>query len=267
LVSAVPTLDGISLTPGVILTAPPSSLSVTFNKTVNFAELVRSGLPQLDAVYVLGSQGRKLFPSLVTYAESGSRATFLFPEALPNDVYQLHLSGPSGLADLAGNPLAGNDPSGDYVSRFAVNGPPRGSVGNPRLWFDQEPNDDRAHPQDLGVLFPAELPDGILVQRVSPSADAADTADYYRFRLVEPALLSLRWTGSGVASEIQLTLEDVSGRPIPLASSRSRNPLPGLARLPPGTYTLDVRGWSPAEAATVTYQLTLVGQEPEQAPL
>src|SRR5262249_62359678 len=101
-------------------------------------------------------------------------------------------------------------------------------------------------------------------RRCSPSADDGVTADYYRLRLVEPALLSLRWTGSGVASEIQLTLEDVSGRPIPLASSRSRNSLTGLVRLPPGTYTLDVRGWSPAEAATVTYQLTLVGQEPEQ---
>ena len=41
-------------------------------------------------------------------------------DALANGKYVLHFSGVGGLTDLAGNPLAGNDPSGDYVVPFTV---------------------------------------------------------------------------------------------------------------------------------------------------
>ena len=102
-------------------------------------------------------------------------------DALPTGDYTLHLSGPLGLADLAGNPLVGNDPSGDYAVSFSVQGPPRGTPGNPTAWLTQEPNDTPQQPQVLGTLLPMELVNGVTVTRdyqQNPSPGVADTGDY-----------------------------------------------------------------------------------------
>src|SRR5262249_28445638 len=110
-VSSVPTLDGVPLRPGTVLTAPPTSLLLTFDKAVDLLQTVRqTGQSKVDAIYVQGSQGSTFFPHLMDYSEDGRRAEFMMLDALPNDVYQLHLSGPHGLTDGAGNPLVGNDP-------------------------------------------------------------------------------------------------------------------------------------------------------------
>ena len=63
----------------------------------------------------------------------------------------------TALSDMYGSPIAGNDPSGDYVVPFTVNAAPRGDGGNPLQWTDQEPNDSLGQAQDIGVLFPNEL--------------------------------------------------------------------------------------------------------------
>src|SRR5262249_13342548 len=93
------------------------------------------------------------------------QATFLMLDALPPGVNLLHLSGAAGLTDLAGNPLVGNEASGDYVVAFDVQGPPRGSSGDPLLWTEQGPNESFDSPQDLGVLFPRELEAGVTITR------------------------------------------------------------------------------------------------------
>src|SRR5260370_40559906 len=81
-VSGVPLLDGSPLNQGTSLTAPPTNLSVAFDKTVNLRELFRqTGLPVLDAIFIQGSQGNKFFPHLVNYTEDGKRAEFLMHDA------------------------------------------------------------------------------------------------------------------------------------------------------------------------------------------
>jgi hypothetical protein len=262
-VSGVPTVDGIPLNPGTVLPAPPATLSVTFDETVNLAQLARqNGLPELSPIFVESSQGTKFFPQLVADTGDGTGADFLFPNALPNGTYQLHLSGPLGLTDLAGNPLAGNDPSGDYVIPFAVNGPARGTDGNPQLWMDEEPNNDPADAQNLGVLFPAELITGIRIERISPPAGTADTADYYRFQLVQETQISFALNSPSAPAGIRLTLADASGNPIRLAGSSLRDAI----TLEPGTYILGIIGWSPTTTAKLIYQLSISGGSLEQAP-
>jgi hypothetical protein len=262
-ISGVPTMDGIPLNQGTVLTAPPTTLSITFDKAVNLAQLARqTEQSELSPVYIQGSQGTKFFPKLIDYTESGNRADFIMRNGLRNGVYELHLSGSLGLTDLAGDPLAGNDPSGDYVIRFTVDGPARGSNGNPQVWLDEEPNDDPADAQNLGVLFPAELKTGVLLERGSPAANAADTADYYRFRILQGTQLSLELNSLSPPPGIRLTLADASGNPIRLSGTPTRDGIP----LGPGTYIVGVTGWSPLTAAGVTYQLSIRGGDVDHPP-
>lgn len=266
-VRGVPIVDGSPLTQGAILAAPPTSLSVAFGKTVNLRELIRqTGLPTVDAITIQDSQGRRFFPHLVSYTESDQRADFLMYDALPNGVYELHLSSARGLTDLAGNPLVGNDPGGDYVVRFTVNGPVRGSNGNPRQWLGKEPNDDPAHPQDLGVLFPTELQTGVFVERGSPVAGASDAADYYQFRILQNALFAFALTSSPADPGTRLSLRDASGNAIPMVQSHSRGLVEAIVNLKPGTYLLGISGWSPSVAAQLTYRLSLLSFGQEQEP-
>lgn len=266
-VSAVPTLDGVPLYQGTVLTAPPMSLSLTFDTSVNLLQLVRqTGQSQVDAIYIQSSQGGTFFPHLTGYSEDGRRAALVMRDALSNGSYQLHLSGRLGLTDGAGNPLAGNDPSGDYIVTFAVRGPARGSNGNPRIWMDEESDDDPAHPDDVGRLFPGELQSGVVFERTSPVAGPSDTADYYRFMILQPSLFTLGLTSSLVPTGIGMSLTDLSGRPIPLAQGRTGGSLHAAIKLEPGSYLISVSGWSPALAGKVSYQLSLLGITQEQAP-
>jgi len=267
-VNGVPMMDGLPLTQGDILTAPPTSLSVAFNKTVNLRELVRqTGLPILDAVYIQDGQGNKFFPHVVNYADAENRAEFVLHEALPNGAYQLHLSSALGLTDLAGNPLVGNDPGGDYVIRFTVNGPARGSNGNPRVWLDKGANTNPAHAQDLGVLFPTELLTGVAVERTAPLAAASDPADYYQFRILQHALYSFDLESAPAISGIRLSLSDVSGKVISLVLGDSEGSISTVLDLNPGTYVLGVRGWPADVAANLTYRLNIVSFGQDQEPV
>lgn len=268
-VSGIPVMDGSPLTQDAVLTAPPTSLSVNFDKTVNLREMVRqTGLPIVNAIYIQGSQGSKFFPHLVQFAENGKHTEFLMHDALPNGIYQLHLSSAQGLTDLAGNLLVGNDPSGDYVVRFTVNGPTRGSNGKPRDWLDKEPNDDPSHPQDLGVLFPMELQAGVVLERGSSATGASDTADYYQFKILQNALFSFGLNSSIAHSGIGLSLIEASGKAIPLVQSRSDGFVHATVNLKPRTYILGISGWSAAVAPKLTYRLNILsfGQEQEQSP-
>src|SRR5262249_30276760 len=140
---------------------------------------------ELPAVYILGSDGVDYHPRMVSYDSALNQATFLMLDALPNGAAELHVSnsGPSSVTDLAGNPLVGNiDPAADFVIHFSVNGPDRGSDGNPLLWESAPPNDDT--PQDLGVLFPHELEAGVVVERMA-GAEVADAIDQFSFQVLQ----------------------------------------------------------------------------------
>jgi hypothetical protein len=266
-VTSVATMEGSPLSQAGILTAPPIGLSMTFDKAVNLRELFRqTGLPILDAVYIQDSQGNKFFPHLVNYTDNENRADFLMHDALANGVYELHLSSAHGLTDMAGNALIGNDPSGDYVRRFTISGPARGSDGNPRVWLDEEPNDDSAHPQNLGVLFPAELETGVFLDR-KPIADASDLAKYYEFRILQTALYSFGLTSPLTNSGIELTLTDQFGKAIPLIQSSFRGWVHTVVNLGPGAYILGISGWSTALSAKLGYQLSILSFAQEQEPV
>jgi hypothetical protein len=144
-----PHVVSIAPGPGQLLSAPPTQLTVQFDKPLNLREATfqawTQGTPASDdPLYVKAADGTAYAPRLVSYDPATGVATFLMLDALPNGTYQLILAGDSGVTDFAGNPLAGNQPDGDYVVPFVVQGPERGSDGNPLLWTAQPPNGNPA---------------------------------------------------------------------------------------------------------------------------
>ncbi|HLJ95345.1 MAG TPA: Ig-like domain-containing protein, partial [Gemmataceae bacterium] len=257
----------ITTTPqeGDALTAPPTDLLVQFSEPINlqqaaYFESQQTGQNNLDAVYLQGSDGTKYYPRLISYDGSTQQAHFQLLDGLPNGTYQLHLSnsGPYGLTDLAGNPLAGNDPSGDYVVHFSVQGPTRGSNGNPLQWYDQEPNDSVNQPQDLGVLFPHELQSGVTITRdpsLDPGTTYADSADYYRFQVLQSRDYIVSLSGTGLPNGTLPTFTDASGNSVPTLSQGTGGGV--RVTLDAGTYVMGVGGWDPSTASTVAYQLQI----------
>src|SRR5262249_42600169 len=148
---------------GEVLTDSPTELTVQFDAPLNLAQLVSteferdqtSGVP---AVFIRSAGGKVYYPRLVSLDTVTHRATFLMVDALPDGAYELHLSGAHGLTDLGGTPLGGNDPSGDYLVRFQVQGSGR-TEADPSPIRHSSGAQDPDHPQDLGTLFPTELAD------------------------------------------------------------------------------------------------------------
>src|SRR5439155_26222943 len=127
------------------LNSPTTYLTFQFSEAVNLLQLAQiPAIPvgTMAAVYVQGSNETKYYPRLTSFDAATNQATFVMLNGLANDSYELHMSAALGLADLADNALVGNDPSGDYVVHFTVNGPAQATGTNPLLWSDTEPNDD-----------------------------------------------------------------------------------------------------------------------------
>src|SRR5262249_3832887 len=122
-----PRVVAVTPGPGDALDAPPPYLTVRFDEPVNLQELAfrayqRTQQGGIASVYVQGADGELYYPRLQSFDPFPEQATFLMLDRLPPGDYALHLSGPLGLADFAGNPLVGNDPGGDYVAPFRVGG-------------------------------------------------------------------------------------------------------------------------------------------------
>jgi len=161
-VTSVALASNAPIVNGAILSAPPAVFTVHFSEPVNLAQAAlqafqQNGDVKLDSVFIVGLNGT-FYPRFSAETTGGAVATFKMYDALPNGVNQLHLSGPRGLTDGAGNPLAGNSAGGDYVISFTVQGPARGSPGDPLTWVVQDQ-------RNLGVLFPLELQQGVTLQR------------------------------------------------------------------------------------------------------
>jgi hypothetical protein len=266
------------------LTAPPTQLTFTFNVPVNLEQLSYQSYQQsggasgqMPAVFIQAADGSTVYPRLESYDTSTNTATFLLLSALPNGTNELHLSAAGGLADLAGTPLAGNDPSGDYVIRFTVNGPQRGTLdpgpGPTKglyVWHDQEPNDTAAQPQNLGVLFPSELQTGTALVRdftSNPSAAPSDTADYYQFTVLQSRLYSFNLSGSGLPKGATPVIVNMAnGKTVWTTGPSSYL---RLANLDPGTYQVYIGGWTAAQAASAKYTLkiTMSGSVENPTPL
>jgi hypothetical protein len=270
-----PVVEDVSLQNGVTLSTAPAQFTVHFSKTVNLQQLaynqfLLTSSGSLASVFIQGSDGADYYPRLLSYDSATNEAVFLMLDRLPNGAAELHLSGGLGLQDLAGNPLTGSDPadlSGDYVVSFTVNGPVPGSPGNPRLWLDQEPNDALAQAQDLGLLFPQELQDGVTITRdftTTPASAPADTADYYEFEVLQSRGYFFTLTGSGLPAGTQPQLFTAKGAPVFTTGGAAV-----LADLTAGSYFVRVGGWSSDQAGSVQYDLhiTLSGSAENPTPL
>ena len=148
--------------------------------------------------------------------------------------YQVLLWGDANAWDdvLAGpdsRPLGMDDghPSGqDYWVDFQVDAPAGSPMLAPMQLTDQEPNDDPARPQDLGILAPQQLWAGISLTRDSnldPASALADAADVYRFTVLEglPFCFSLSGEelGSGLICRCSMPVEVRSRSPPPKGAS------------------------------------------------
>jgi hypothetical protein len=257
-----PQVAATNPTNGATLDAPPTKITVKFDEPMNvpimaFQTYQLSSQSTISPIFVVGQDGTKYFPCFVSYNSETNQATFLMLQALPNGNYELHLSGPKGLHDLAGNPLVGNDPSGDYVVHFTVDGPDRGVGGNPHEWNTQGSHDDIQNPQDLGVLFPADFASGVTISR-NPQTDsqaAQDTADVYKFQVLQGRKYTITLSGDDLPANMVMTLTDSSGEPVSLNSLHNGRVL--LGNLNAGTYYLSVSGWTTAQGADLSYNISL----------
>lgn len=252
------------------LDRPPTVITVRFSDPVNLVPLVdqnfaNTGEDASQAVFLTGdADGSVYFPHLTSYDLATNTATFLLFDRLPAGGYDLHLSGAKGLADFAGQPLQGNDPSGDFVAWFEVTGP-ADDTGNRTGWTAN----GAGGVQDIGPLYPHELDNGFTITRqpvpaAGPTPALADTyqiqfleEDYaYRFSL-EPSA-----TGS-LPQDLRCTLWDASGHLV----ASTTGPGEFTAPVPPGTYTLKLDGWTGAGASQVGYRLRIVPASGMEAPI
>src|SRR5205807_1790498 len=175
----------------------------------------------------------------------------------------LHLSGPQGLTNLGGTPLAGNSASGDYLVAFNVSGSPAAPSGSGNL-VDQEPNNSLAQAQNLGILFPRMQQAGIaLVRDFSQAApgSVADTADYYAFQVTQARLYSFTLTGSGLPTGTAPILTTPTGLPLYTSTVFLNGSTVVTGFLLPGNYVVNVGGWTTTQAQSVAYRLYItIGQ-------
>jgi hypothetical protein len=260
--SGAPHVVSTSLPNGTTLDGPPTALTVTFSAPVNVAQLAfdaynNTSSSKVSSVFIQAADGTKYFPRLLSYDPTSGQATFRMIDGLPPGSYALHLSGPLGLTDLAGNPLLGNDPSGDYVTHFTVGGSERGSPANPTAWVVQQPSDDFTNPQDLGTLFPMDLQNGVTITRptsASPVGNVAGATDYYRFSVLQSQdyLITLP-SSTGLPAGTTPAIWCSNGAPV---STLPQGPGAIFVQLDPGTYVVGV-SWDPNSSAAVNYQLQI----------
>jgi hypothetical protein len=239
-----PRVVAVTPGPGASLAAPPATLTVRFGAPVNLQQLAfnayqRAAQGAMAAVYVQRADGTVYYPRLQSYDPATGQATLLMLDRLPPGRYSLHLSGPLGLTDFAGNPLVGNGPGGDHVTNFTVAGTGAAAPTN-------------QGPQDLGVLFPHELQSPGFT--VIPDATGA-----YRFQVLQSQNYLFLLGGASRSAGVQLTLTDASGAAV--VTNVQADGVSLRAFLNPGTYGVQVSGWDPAAGA---YSLRVVlGGSPE----
>jgi hypothetical protein len=234
----------------------------------------------VPGVFVVGADGQRYFPRLESYDFATNQATFLMLDRLPNGLTELHLSGANGLAGYGGMPLVGNDPNdpaGDFVVRFTIADPTYSAGSNPLLRSEQEPNDTFASPQNLGVLFPRELHNGVTIAGTleASTQDAAPDVDYYliealqsqeyHFTLTGPTLSPGGPTDAPAGAEMIIT--DAAGTAVqPLPQD---NPNAIFADLAPGKYVIRVdrpKGTA-LDAAGYEIHITILNQPENPPPL
>ena len=247
-------------------TAPPTQLTVTFDSTVNLLALANqadSGAattePTLSSVYIVEPNGQRVFPGLLSYDTATNQATFLMLDRLPNGVNQLHLSGPNGLTGLGGNPLVGNDPSGDYVVSVTVADPT--APADPLNRTEDMSADPSGTVPNLGVLFPGEVQSGVTV---TGTLAASAISDSFTLQLLEPQEYQFALNGpplvpggplTSLPANLQMTITDATGTVVtPLANGNADTV---LANLTPGLFTIQISQSSGGSTVSVAYAILI----------
>jgi len=260
---------------GQVFDQPPTQLTVQFSEPMNIQQLAfqafetsyQATLPQ---VYVEGAGETRYYPRFLSYNPVTNQATFQMLDDLANGSYALHLSGPGGLTDFGGNPIVGNDPSGDYVIPFTVQGPARGISGNMTDGYTVVSQAGQGIAQNLGVLFPDELQAGVTIIRGPESGNSlasSTTADEYVIQLLQSQEYSFTLSGDDLPDGVQVTVSNASGQTVPFLTSYDG--LVYFAPLSAGSYTVTVGGWTAGQSSSISYQLTmdLIGQQDNAPPL
>lgn len=252
-----PEVVGVKVLKGATGDGPPTHLRVTFSEAVNLEELAFQAFEQAAQlpIWIEGPNGESYSPRLESYDPDVNEAVFLLLDGLGNGAHALHLSGPLGLTDFAGNELLGNAASGDFEYEFTVAGPDRGSDGDPLRWESLPDNDNVLDPQTLGPLFAHELEQGVTFFRDADD-EALDTADSFRFEVLQNRVYILLLDAVALPPGFALTLTDVDGNPVPATLLETGDVL--QAHLPAGSYVVTVGGWQAQNAGTVAYQMQMV---------
>jgi methionine-rich copper-binding protein CopC len=270
-----PRVVSSSPTAGQVLDQAPTQITVRFSEAMDIQELAFQAFEMTDQetlpeVFIVGSDGTTYYPRFLSYDTATNVVTFQMLDGLGNGSYTLHLSGPGGLADLGGNPLVGDDPSGDDVIPFVVQGPGRTISGKMTVGYTIASQGGQADAQPIGVLFPDELQAGVTIARAPESATSPDPdsmQDEYAIQFLQNQIYAFKLSGNDLPPGIQVSVESASGQVIDL--SPSFNQLIFFAPLAAGPYTIIVSGWFPTQSESLSYQLVIsfFGEQDHAPPL
>jgi hypothetical protein len=281
--SGTPQVVSVTRDDGITPGGSPVRFIVQFNEPVNVQQLafqayqnyLQGGQNQIPAVFIQtagdisnpGPGYNLYYVRLESYNPDTFQATFVLMNGLPTLLggkYELHLSGPRGLTDLAGNPLAGSGPAGsDYVYSFAVNDPNRGPNTDPLRRTNTNPNVD---PHNLGALFANELQahvtingtnfTGITITRpANPSA--TNTEDVYEIQVLYPQDYVFNLVpGGSFGGVLPVVSRDLAGLDLPPQQRQGgSNAWAVKATLTPGIYYVHIGRWTSTQSASVQYDL------------
>jgi hypothetical protein len=265
-----PEVTTVSIANQSQLPGAPSVFSVQFSEFVNLTQLANSAFTattqsSIAAVYVQDAQGHKFFPRLTSFDSTTLTASFTMLDRLPAGSYQLHLDGSQGLTNITGAALVGNSNDGTYVVHFTVAPSNAGTNNDPLTWtYDPTSNDA---PQQLGVLFPEELVQGVTIERTAGSGHGStqDSFDQYSFQILQNSQYALFTFGTHLPAGLRLQILNSSGIVVIDSVASDSHFIPAV--LSAGTYTLRIGNWSGTQSHSLAYRIELnLGLIPDNPP-
>jgi len=264
-----PVVIATSPAQGAILTQAPTQLTVQFDEPMNiqqqaYLNYVTTNYCTIPSVYIQGSDGTDYYPRLDSYDPQTNQATLLMLDRLAPGSYTLHLSGALGLADLGGNPLVGNTPSGDYQVQFTVKGTDlvQGSVSGQGGQIQAQPGPDGS--QNLGPLFPHELQSTVTLAYTPAGASAASvplsTQPTYEFTLLIDQNYLITLDGSDAPQGASILVQTGTGQSLKLYT-RSADTV-WLGEFAPGSYKITVQGMTSDTPYHITFAMEGTADNP-----
>jgi hypothetical protein len=248
---------------------PLTAVRVQFDQPVNLLALAYQRYLQTAAVGMMNgalpsvtlSDGQQTYDlRLGDYDGATNTATFILLNGVPPGQYTLTLSGDGaeGIESAGGVPLAGNTPGGTFTASFSVTGEPWG--GND--WGSLPGFNDPSHAQPIGVLFPAQLSDGVTITHGASAGVSVPEADY-GIDLLQSRTYIITADGD-IPPGCTITVLDANGVAEASYTYGSGNPPPPFY-LSAGHYTLQVT--CPAGLTNYALHISYPGAPDNPTPL